>query len=443
MPRLKITCNGDPKDRRNKLKLLEILAPADVYANELYEAHDGYIINASEREVDTVLESTMTRTLQDQGFFPILPPEIKAKRTIICYKVEQTAFEKTNNDIADEIENKQEWAKVQEAYKFPSGRDNINKNMLKIQFETISMADKAMNHGLRLFNVSIAPHQITKERYVQITFCMKCYAIEDHITKQCPKPAGYKVCSECSSQDHTWKNCPKETVKCINCGEAHRTLAYKCSKRKEKVKEKLQEEKQKTSQSYSQAVGHHTNATTTFPTSDATIGNTQVSKMMLCYVHAHAMNTVQPGTFQKTLIDLLNENNLPTVILPNNPPSQLILQNLMPFEEKQNPDTQTNNTDNHTADAAADLDLSSDSEEEQDSEEEEQEIEMSQPIPSNNKQDSTKTSTRHKSSKQVTQTVQTTSNNHTLHTQASPPPQQKTTTTRHNKPHKARCSKRH
>lgn len=43
----------------------------------------------------------------------------------------------------------------------------------------------------------------------------------------------------------------------------------------------------------------------------------------------------------------------------------------MPFEETQNPDTQTSNTDNHTSDAAADLDLSLDSEEDQGSEEEE------------------------------------------------------------------------
>lgn len=440
MPRLKITCNGDPKDRRNKLKLLEILAPADVYANELFETHDGYIINATEKEVDKVLESEMTQALKDQGFVPILPQEIKAKRTIICYKVEQTAFENSKNDIADEIENKQDWARVQETYKFPSSRDNnyYNKNTLKIQFETISMADKAMNHGLRLFNVSIAPHQMAKEKYVQISYCMKCYAIEDHITKQCPKPEGYKVCSECSSQEHTWKHCPKGTLKCVNCGEAHKTMAYKCKKRKEKIKEKLQEETREKAKSYSQAATHNTNTTTPFPTADATIKNTQVSKMMLCYVHAHAMNTIQPGTFQKTLIDLLNENNLPTVILPNNPPSQQILQNLMPLEETQNQDTQTSNKSND----AADSDLSTDSEEDQDLEEEEQETELPQPINNNDKQDYTKTNKRNNSHKQAAQTVQIT-NNHILHTQTTPPPQQKATTIRHNKPHKTRCSKRH
>ncbi len=73
MPRLKITCDGDPKDRRIKLKLLEILAPADVYANALYEANGGYIINASEKEVDTVLEWQQPRLCKVMASTPSFP----------------------------------------------------------------------------------------------------------------------------------------------------------------------------------------------------------------------------------------------------------------------------------------------------------------------------------------------------------------------------------
>ena len=207
--------------------------------------------------------------------------------------------------------------------------------MIKIQFESISMADKATNQGLRLFNVSIAPHQISKERYTNITYCMKCYDIDDHVTNQCPKTQGYQICSECSSQDHTWRNCQVEEQKCINYGGAHRTMAYKCPKRKEKVKEKEKEAKQKSSQSYSQAAAPSTTSST-FSTPVAAIENNQISKMMLCYVHAHAMNTVYPDTLQKQLIDSLKINNLPTVILQShNPPSKQIIQNMMPSEAPQ------------------------------------------------------------------------------------------------------------
>ena len=273
MARIKIKCNGNPKERRNKLKLLEILAPADIYATALHEAHDGYIVNtATDKEVDKILEPIVTQNLEAQGFTPILPQEVKSRRTIICYKVEQTAFEKTANDIADEIENKQEWAKIQDTYKFPNSR-----NMIKVQFESVSMADKAINQGLRLFNVSIAPHQISKERYINIPYCMKCYDIDDHVTNQCPKPQGYQICSECSSQDHTWRNCQIEEKKCIKCGGTHRTMAYKCPKRKENVKKKEREAKQKSSQIYSQAAAPSTTSSSTFSSPVAAIENNQIS----------------------------------------------------------------------------------------------------------------------------------------------------------------------
>lgn len=111
-------------------------------------------------------------------------------------------------------------------YTFPNAI--VKRNTLKIEFETVSMADKATRQGLRVFNVSIAPHQIDKELYNKVNFCMGCYVIEEHNTRQCLKPIGYKVCSECSSTEHTWITCNTEKKKCLNCGETHRTLAYKC-----------------------------------------------------------------------------------------------------------------------------------------------------------------------------------------------------------------------
>lgn len=421
MGRIKIKCDGNPKERRSKLKLLEILAPAEVYATALHEAYDGYIvITATDKEVDKILEPAVTQNLKTQGFTPILPQEVKSRRTIICYMVEQTAFENTENDIADEIEYKQDWAKIQSTYKFPNSR-----NMLKVQFESVSMADKAANQGLRLFHVSIAPHQISKERYINIPYCMKCYAIDDHATNQCPKPQGYQICSECSSQNHTWRNCRTEEKKCINCGGAHRTLAYKCPKRKEKGKEKQQEAKQKASQSYSQTLAPPTNAPT-FPSLAATIGNNQISKMMLCYVHAHAMNTVHPGTFQKTLIDSLKENNLPTVILQShNPPSQQIIQNLMPSETTQH------STVEPETDLEEDLKLSTDSDMETETEAEDQETEQA-------------VSTRKNSKKTSATKSQTgaTRNNDTLQVQALSPFKQKAKTTKDIRTKKPRCNKR-
>ena len=124
---------------------------------------------------------------------------------------------------------------------------------MKIEFETVEMADKAIQHGIRLFRISVASHQITKEKYTEITYCLRCYALEQHLTKDCPKPREHKACSECASDDHTWSNCTSTTKKCLNCGGPHRTMAFKCPTRKLAVNEKLTAEEIKKQQTFSQA----------------------------------------------------------------------------------------------------------------------------------------------------------------------------------------------
>ena len=240
------------------------------------------------------------------------------------------AYENNNETIADQVEEKQDWAKVHSVFKFPN--NNGKRNNIKIEFDSISMADKAVRHGILLFGISIAPYQIDKERYTKINYCMKCYAIKYHSTRQCPKPIRYKACSECSSNSHTWTWCNNEEKKCLNCEGAHRTLAYKCPKRKEAVKQKEEQEKGKRNATYSQAAASASTSTPNHLTMPNNIvSNNQTSKMFLCLIHAHTMNAAQSGCFQQTLLDLLNLNKLPSVVLPNNPPSKEILKQLNPM----------------------------------------------------------------------------------------------------------------
>ena len=163
--------------------------------------------------------------------------------------------------------------------------------------------------------------------------------------------------------------------------------------------------------------------------------------MMLCYLHAHAMNTVHPGTFQKQLIDSLKVNNLPTVILQiHNLPSQQIIQNIMPSEATQENILNmmpSEATQQITAVPEADLEdepeLTTDSEVETESETEDREPEQEAPAHKNNK----------KTNEIITQTG-TSSNNDTSQAQAlPPPPKQKVTTLKTTRSNKSRCNKRH
>ncbi|MPC22836.1 hypothetical protein E2C01_015863 [Portunus trituberculatus] len=217
--------------------------------------------------------------------------------------------------------------------------------ILKITFKESAAAKKSTEKGILGLHMSIPPHSIKIEEFTPITTCFKCYAIEDHTTAKCPKPKDYKICSECSSQNHTWKECDVNNKKCVNCDGDHRTIANKCPHRKRAIEEKRQQIKNSNSKSYSSATSRNTNtAPSNFTTTTPIIEKETTTKFMTCMMHAHLINSMNPGSYNDELNRALKLNNLPPVNLPVNPPSKHIL-NLT--SEKQTHSTQENsqNTD--------------------------------------------------------------------------------------------------
>lgn len=76
--------------------------------------------------------------------------------------------------------------------------------------------------------------------------CFKCYKMESHLTKNCPKKQ--QICSECAETGHTWRDCKSETKKCLKCEQGHRTMAmaWPIPKKKLLTKPKMKKEKKKT-----------------------------------------------------------------------------------------------------------------------------------------------------------------------------------------------------
>lgn len=147
------------------------------------------------------------------------------------------------------------------------------------------MGDKAKRQGLLLFQMSIAYHLITKEKFTEIMTCMQCYMTEDHLTSCCPKPKEHEVCSECASHEHTWKSCPAEKQKCLNCGEGHITLAMKSPKRKEAISNK-ETANNTSNKTYSTTTKTNTQHATHF---NMTLPDDSMKKSFICLLHAHMM----------------------------------------------------------------------------------------------------------------------------------------------------------
>ena len=132
-------------------------------------------------------------------------------------------YERKEEEIIDELVAKNTWIgdNLDSVYKFP------NSSTLKITFSLTALAKKCTEQGIRAFCLSVPPHDIRQETFIPIKCCMKCYALEHHITKDCSKPRDYKICSECSQEGHIWHQCKESKKKCINCSEDHSTLAMK------------------------------------------------------------------------------------------------------------------------------------------------------------------------------------------------------------------------
>lgn len=330
MPQVKIKHPrpGDP--RGLKREILEILAPG-VKVTGFKIIRDGAIVILdNENDIDKLLHDK-TEALKKKNYEPLIPPEIRAKRTVVLTRIEDIIYENSEQEIHDEIENKQEWAKVTNVYKFPKSYT------VKVTFQSVQMAKKARETGILAFRLSVPPSQIKEEVYVRVSTCRRCYAVEEHDTSACPKPPDYRVCSECSSESHTFRECQTKPKKCPNCNGEHGALAMRCptqkaafNKKKKVTSEKAQEVRSfaaaATPSTAPQSIGISPSYTVTREDALCTLMVTQI---------AMQQEKEYPGTLQQNLDILCTANNLPKVIIPDlvtNPPNPHFSQHLITSE---------------------------------------------------------------------------------------------------------------
>lgn len=309
------------KDPGKKLQLLELLSESDIYASRVIVANEAFIIYTyDETDLDKLFNGITDKYLEANGFTPVIPQELKAKRTIVIFNVDTHIFNNDDEEMIAEVMDKNAFTNNQ-----ITDLQRIQKpKIIKITFTKTNLAKKTTETGLRMFSMSIPPHQIEQDTYIEIKCCMKCYKMEDHFTSECPKPQGYKICSECAEEGHIWTECPNERKKCINCEGEHRTLAMKCLLRKEVIKQKRQTKKE--NPSYSNVAKRNTNNQQTTKYNEMPCISPSTHTLIYdCFVHAHIVNVGKPGSFQETLNKTRKANNLPPIIIPEDPPSEAIL----------------------------------------------------------------------------------------------------------------------
>ncbi len=329
---------------KKKKKLLEILCTKEIHVTKIFNTNDGFaLLLLNEENAEKIFTKGLKDSLDREGFSPLMTPELKVKKSIIVTRVEDLIYDRYEDEIADELKLKNSWIgdAIDSVFKFP------NSSTIKITFTQTNLAKKSIEKGLLAFNLSIPPSDIKQETFIQMKTCMKCYRIEDHSTRDCPKDVSFRICSECSKEGHVWYQCKKQAKKCINCGENHSTLAMKCMKRKIVITEKRKKEDTRKNLSYVAATRSRDNFQQQPHILDTpNITKEDTLKIQMCFVHAHCKNTENPGSYEEELNKILNINSLPCIKIPEIPNSQNVF-SLPPEQQTQNT-TGTTHKKQHT-----------------------------------------------------------------------------------------------
>ena len=111
--------------------LNEILHHDKVNASKTYfnKYNELFMLCNSTDDLDTIFPSGCMSELEAVGCKPILPPDLKTKRSLILWRCDDQILNQREEDIKSEIEKKNDCVKVQEIFKY-----NSSKN-IKVTFE--------------------------------------------------------------------------------------------------------------------------------------------------------------------------------------------------------------------------------------------------------------------------------------------------------------------
>lgn len=302
---VKIRCS---LQNREKWKIvLCILRQNDINCSKLISGSSVFTaLCNSMSDADRIFSDRCLQELSDENCQPVMPPDLKAKRCVLASRLDTFLVEFSSEELIKEINEQNSYLEVVEIIKLSSGK------LLKIVFKNQDMASMCLVNGILLFNLNIPPSSLRADEFFKISYCYKCYAIEDHTSRDCCKPSEYKICSICSSLEHTYKDCKATDKKCVNCNGQHNTMAYSCPARKAFMKAPAKTVATGSKFIYNAASNSYVSKLKSkpVPRADSDL-NGMMLKSFMCFIYASNANASQPGSFSDVLHKLLKANNLP------------------------------------------------------------------------------------------------------------------------------------
>ena len=309
----------DPSDSM-KSAILDLCVRNDIKVEKILSRAFGYIvIFPTAADADRIFVDKILTLFAASDAEPVLPNALRANRSIVLKKVDQTILDLSHSQLVSEISSKNSWCVVKEVIKFP------NSPGMKVTFATSAMADRACSSGLFILRLFISKCKIARDIYVHIPTCYRCYKIDSHQSHHCPEKSDFSVCSLCSSCDHTWKDCQSDTKKCLNCGGPHASLSMQCDLRKRFIKSAR-------SPLHKPAVFSSQSAKSSeqsVPVHDLTRGSDVIAKTASCILLTLLSGYSTKRAFCNQVNKLFTDNNLPSLNLDRyTPPDDSFLNKL-------------------------------------------------------------------------------------------------------------------
>ena len=302
-----------------RLALCQLVYDSGFRVHRVFKAGTGFVILADDHVIEDIVESGNAAKFKAQGFEPLEPPELNAKRTIVLTGVDTFISMHNNQDIAQEIERSNPTLKVSAVVKLPR-----SKTVIKVRLENVAMVQLALTKGMLIFSQSFPSNFLAQDVYIYIPQCMRCYSYE-HTKKDCPKSEDYLICSNCSNEGHRYTSCSNVFTKCLSCQGDHPTMVARCPTRRAFTKTKSKEVRD---QSRARGSASYANVTSTpqqHPNISPQANNNawgqpplkQTVIINTAIIMANLREAVRKGSFQSTFDSIMKGNGLPTVVIPD------------------------------------------------------------------------------------------------------------------------------
>lgn len=293
-----------------------------INVKKVHDAKGAFYAIIDEADIEILLTDDSKQTFREEGYEVVPPIEYNAMKTVVVRNLDYMIDNYSLDEIKDSINSLNEWAEVEDVFKLPT-----TSKMLKVRFKQTQMVQTALSKGIVVLHQYIPERFVEKEIFVRLTPCRNCYEY-NHKEKDCPHEKRSR-CPFCAGE-HKLHECKETVPKCLNCGGQHRTLASACRVRKDLIKNKSKEIRERSRSRVRQRPATYAEAAkaggppvgaAAQPLQQGIPLSKEETKQMVtvilsAIVHAHYMEALEPGTFQKNIEETYRLNGLPSVKFP-------------------------------------------------------------------------------------------------------------------------------